>query len=66
MAWNDNIGHPIVTKSTTIYVALVEGWRRREESLLNLAIYGDLETLIRPKEICCSCIASSDPCLSRH
>jgi len=52
MAWNDNIGHPIVTKSTTIYVALVEGLRRREGSIVNLTIYGNLETLVRSKEIC--------------
>ena len=49
MAWNDNIGHPIATKSTTIYVALVEGLHRRE---VNLTIYDNLVTLIRFKEIC--------------
>ena len=52
MAWNDNIGHPIVTKSTTIYVVVVEGLRRREGSIVNLTIYGNLVTLIRSKEIC--------------
>jgi len=52
MAWNDNIGHPIVTKSTIIYVALVEGLRRRGGSIVNLTIYGNLGTLIRSKEIC--------------
>jgi hypothetical protein len=46
MAWNDNIGHPIVTKPTTVYMALVEGFTRKEENILNLMIYGDLQILI--------------------
>jgi hypothetical protein len=46
MARNDNIGRPIVTKPTTIYMAVLERLNRREESILNLTIYGDLEMLI--------------------
>jgi len=49
MAWNDNIGLPIVTKLTTIYVALVEGLRRMEGNIVNLTIYGNLVTLLKTK-----------------
>jgi len=49
MAWNDNTGHPVVTKSTTIYVALVEGLCRREGSIVNLTIYGNLGNLNKVK-----------------
>lgn len=66
MAWNGNIGHPVVTQSTTIYVALLEGLSRRQGIIVNLTIYGDQETLIRSEEICFTCIASSDPCLCGH